>query len=47
VLSTPNLDQTNHIPSFPGIELLDEDGGPLWDDVDWEDMKFEHAAGSN
>lgn len=42
------LDQTNHIPSFPGIELLDEeDGGPLWDDVDWEDMKFEHAADSN
>ncbi|OGE49153.1 hypothetical protein PENARI_c023G03735 [Penicillium arizonense] len=30
------------------IELLDEeDGGPLWDDVDWEDMKFEHAADSN
>ncbi|OQD80029.1 hypothetical protein PENANT_c040G06836 [Penicillium antarcticum] len=29
------------------IELLDEEyGGPLWDDVDWEDMKFEHAADS-
>ncbi|KAJ6186539.1 hypothetical protein N7519_007840 [Penicillium mononematosum] len=41
-------DYNNYIPSFPGIELLvEEDGFPLWDEVDWEDIKFEHAAESN
>lgn len=48
------LDQINHMPSFLGIELLDEeDGWPLSDNVDWEgmlspvDTMFGHAADSN